>query len=368
MNIYFNQNIPFVSESLSDSCICYTNSHIDNQYLINNNIKALFIRSNEKITPELLKNTDIDFIVTATSGTDHISQGIKHYSIPGANANSVAEYVVFSVSKYLIANSLNPINLTIGIIGYGNIGKLVAYYANQMGIKVLINDPPLLDEGGVFPNYVQHVSLDQILIQSNIITNHIPLTKDGKYPTYNLLDYNKLRLIEPNSLLVHSSRGGIIDEEALKAIAVEKHLTLAIDVWSNEPQIDLDLLKLAMFATPHLAGYSYNGKIKASFIALNYFEKHTGIIPNYSILENEFHQIKIDETTDFSNINDLYTKLDKYRKFSEDNLKFREIVEQNTDSCADTFKLIRKNYPKRYESLKPPRELEIIYKLFGKVI
>ncbi len=368
MNLYINQNIPFVSEALSDSCICYTNSHIDNQYLISNNIEALFIRSNEKITTELLVGTPVKFIVTATSGTNHIDSCIDHYSIPGANANSVAEYVIFTISKYLIANSLNSRNLTIGIIGYGNIGKLVAYYANQMGIKVLINDPPLLDEGEVFPDYVEHVRLDQILIQSNIITNHIPLTKDGKYSTYNLLDYNKLRLIEPHSLLVHSSRGGIIDEDALKNIATEKNLALAIDVWSNEPQIDFDLLKLAMFATPHLAGYSYNGKIKASYIALNYFEKHIGIIPDYSILENEFQQIKIDDTVNFSNINDIYTKLDEYRKFSEDNLRFREIVEQNRKSYADSFKLIRKNYPKRYESLKPPRELEIIYKLFGKVI
>ena len=368
MNIYVNQNIPFIKESLTKSCLTIDNINLDNKSIIQNNIKALFIRSNEKITPELLKNTDIDFIVTATSGTDHISSGIPHYSIPGANANSVAEYVIFAISKYLMDDSLNPNNLTIGIIGYGNIGKLVAYYAHQMGLKVLINDPPLLEANEIFPDYTEHVQLDTLLKESNIITNHIPLTKIGKNPTYRLLDYDRLYLIKPNALLIHTSRGGVIDEEALKRIVAEKNLTLAIDVWQNEPQIDFDLLKFAKIATPHLAGYSYNGKIKASYIALKYFEKHTGIMPDYSILEHKFKQIQINDSVDFSNIKDIYEKLDKYRNFSEDNVQFRKIAELNKDKFSDTFKHIRQNYPKRYEVFIPPSELNIIYKLFGKVI
>ena len=233
------------------------------------NADALFVRTRTRINKELLQGSKVRFVATATIGFDHIDQsycreaGIHWVSCPGCNAQAVCDYVeeaIASSPHRLIASS--PI--TIGIVGYGNVGKLVAQMAENHGYRVLLSDPPL----GIGS------SLKEIAPQCDILTFHTPLTYDGEHPTYHLCDAEILRLCKPNALIINAARGGVIDEQALLShlIASSPHRLIAsIDCWENEPQLNQELLQRVDLASFHIAGYSIAGKMKASEMCLHAF-------------------------------------------------------------------------------------------------
>ena len=234
------------------------------------NADALFVRTRTRINKELLQGSKVRFVATATIGFDHIDQsycreaGIHWVSCPGCNAQAVCDYVeeaIASSPHRLIASS--PI--TIGIVGYGNVGKLVAQMAKNKGYRVLLSDPPLAIGS----------SLKEIAPQCDVITFHTPLIHDGQYPTYHLCDANILHLCKPNTLIINAARGGIIDEQALLSTLNTQHSTLniktAIDCWEDEPNLNQELLKHVDLASFHIAGYSMQGKMNASEMCLRAF-------------------------------------------------------------------------------------------------
>ena len=233
------------------------------------NADALFVRTRTRINKELLQGSKVRFVATATIGFDHIDQsycreaGIHWVSCPGCNAQAVCDYVeeaIASSPHRLIASS--PI--TIGIVGYGNVGKLVAQMAENHGYRVLLSDPPL----GIGS------SLKEIAPQCDVLTFHTPLTRDGEHPTYHLCDAEILRLCKPNALIINAARGGVIDEQALLShlIASSPHRLIAsIDCWENEPQLNRELLQRVDLASFHIAGYSIAGKMRASEMCLHAF-------------------------------------------------------------------------------------------------
>ena len=235
------------------------------------NADALFVRTRTRITKELLQGSKVRFVATATIGFDHIDQsycreaGIHWVSCPGCNAQAVCDYVeeaIASLPHRLIASS--PI--TIGIVGYGNVGKLVAQMAENHGYRVLLSDPPL----GIGS------SLKEIAPQCDVLTFHTPLTYDGEYPTYHLCDAEILHLCKPDTLIINAARGGVIDEQALLSclspLASSPHRLIAsIDCWENEPQLNRELLQRVDLASFHIAGYSIAGKMKASEMCLHAF-------------------------------------------------------------------------------------------------
>ena len=233
---------------------------------------ALFVRTRTRINKELLHGSNIRFVATATIGFDHIDQdycreaGIHWVSCPGCNAQAVCDYVeeaIASSPHRLIASS--PI--TVGIVGYGHVGKLVAQMAERKGYKVLLSDPPL----GI------GLPLEQLAPLCDIITFHTPLTREGEYPTYHLCDANILRLCKPGTLIINAARGGIIDEQALLSCLNPlpfrdgMGVGTAIDCWENEPNLNQDLLKHVDLASFHIAGYSIQGKMNASEMCLHAF-------------------------------------------------------------------------------------------------
>ena len=228
---------------------------------------ALFVRTRTKINKELLHGSNVRFVATATIGFDHIDQdycreaGIHWVSCPGCNAQAVCDYVEEAISSIKFNNS----KLTVGVIGYGHIGKLVARMAEKRGYKVLLSDPPL----GI------GLSLEQLAPQCDVLTFHTPLTREGEYPTYHLCDANILRRCKPGTLIINAARGGVIDEQALLSTLNTKHSTLnyktAIDCWENEPNLNQELLKKANLASFHIAGYSIQGKMNASEMCLRAF-------------------------------------------------------------------------------------------------
>ena len=229
------------------------------------NADALIVRTRTCINRDLLQGSRVRFVATATIGFDHIDQdycreaGIHWVSCPGCNAQAVCDYVQEAISSMKSGKT----DLTIGIIGYGHVGKLVAKMAQRRGYRVLLSDPPL----GI------GVSLEELAPQCDVLTFHTPLTHDGNHPTFHLCNTHILSLCKSDALIINAARGGVIDEQALIAqlSAVNCQLSTAIDCWENEPHLNHQLLQLANLASFHIAGYSIEGKMRASEMCLEAF-------------------------------------------------------------------------------------------------
>lgn len=234
---------------------------------------ALFVRTRTRINKELLHGSQVRFVATATIGFDHIDQdycreaGIYWVSCPGCNAQAVCDYVEEAIASFNSSPSRGRSGggFTIGIVGYGHVGKLVAQMAERKGYKVLLSDPPL----------GTGMSLNELAPLCDVLTFHTPLTYDGEHPTYHLCNADILRLCKPNALIINAARGGIIDEQTLLATLNTQHSTLnykvAIDCWENEPLLNQALLEKVDLASFHIAGYSIEGKMRASEMCLQAF-------------------------------------------------------------------------------------------------
>ena len=234
---------------------------------------ALFVRTRTQINKELLHGSQVCFVATATIGFDHIDQdycreaGIHWVSCPGCNAQAVCDYVEEAIASFNSSpfRGRSEGGFTIGIIGYGHVGKLVAQMAQKNGYRVLLSDPPL----GI------GAPLKEIVPQCDVLTFHTPLTYDGEHPTYHLCNADILRLCKPNALIINAARGGIIDEQALLSTLNSQLSTLnyttAIDCWENEPELNQALLEKVDLASFHIAGYSIEGKMRASEMCLQAF-------------------------------------------------------------------------------------------------
>ena len=233
---------------------------------------ALFVRTRTRINKELLHGSQVRFVATATIGFDHIDQdycreaGIHWVSCPGCNAQAVCDYVEEAIASFNSSpfRGRSEGGFTIGIIGYGHVGKLVAQMAEKNGYRVLLSDPPL----GI------GAPLKEIVPQCDVLTFHTPLTYDGEHPTYHLCNADILRLCKPNALIINAARGGIIDEQALLPCLITSsphRLIASIDCWENEPLLNQALLEKVDLASFHIAGYSIEGKMRASEMCLQAF-------------------------------------------------------------------------------------------------
>ena len=229
---------------------------------------ALIVRTRTRIDKELLAGSKVRFVATATIGYDHIDQdyckqaGIHWFSCPGCNAQAVCDYIEEAITTI----KSDKTALTVGIIGYGNVGKLVAQMAEKKGHRVLLSDPPL----GIGS------SLQEIAPLCDVLTFHTPLTHNGDHPTYHLCNADILRLCKHDTLIINAARGGVIDEQALLShlspLASSPHsLFASIDCWEDEPNINQTLLQKADLASYHIAGYSIQGKMRASEMCLEAF-------------------------------------------------------------------------------------------------
>jgi len=225
--------------------------------------QALIIRSRTQINKALLENSDVKFVGSTVVGLDHVDQnylqtaGIKFYSAQGCNANSVAEFVINALFELAEAKGFDLSQKTLGIIGVGNVGSRLFTKAEQLNIKCLVNDPPKqLNE----PEAYEYRALDEVL-KADIISVHTPLTTEGPFATQNLISAQKLSQIQPHQIIVNAARGGIIDEHAW---INTQTLANIIDCWVNEPHIHSELYKTAFFATPHIAGHSFEAKLAGS--------------------------------------------------------------------------------------------------------
>lgn len=237
---------------------------------------VLIVRSIDKCTPALLAGSRVKLITTATIGFDHIDihycerQGIVWKNAPGCNASSVAQYVLADLVTLSLRTGSPLRGKTIGIVGVGHVGRIVERYCAAMGMRVLRNDPPRAAAEGA----EGFVSLEQIAAEADVVTLHVPFTKEGDYPTYHLVDARFLQQLAKQPWLFNSCRGAVHDTEALlEAKRTGKVSELVLDCWENEPVISRELLALTALATPHIAGFSADGKANGTRACLQAIEQ-----------------------------------------------------------------------------------------------
>lgn len=288
MRIIVDNKIPFIREAVEHIAdeVVYAPGNEFTPELVKE-ADALIIRTRTHCNRQLLEGSRVRFIATATIGFDHIDTaycreaGIQWANAPGCNAPSVAQYLHSALLLLQMKRNKPLAGLTMGIVGVGHVGSLVAEVAGDLGMKTLLNDPPRDEQEG--PGCFD--SLHALAEACDIISFHVPLNREGKYPTFHLADEAFFRSLRRRPVFINTSRGEVVDTPALLQ-ALESGLIAdaIIDVWENEPDIDRTLLQKAFIATPHIAGYSADGKANATRMALTALCRFFGIKPDFHIV------------------------------------------------------------------------------------
>ncbi|WP_277206813.1 4-phosphoerythronate dehydrogenase [Vibrio misgurnus] len=273
MKILIDENMPYAEALFSQlgEVILKPGRSLTADDLID--VDALMIRSVTKVNQTLLaKANRLKFVGSATAGMDHVDQallaerGILFTAAPGCNKVGVAEYV-FSVLMVLAQQQgFSIFDKTVGIVGAGQVGSYLAHCLSAIGIKVLLNDPPKQAQGDLR----SFTELDALLAQADVITLHTPITRQGEWPTQHLINQPILQNLRSDQILINAARGPVVDNAALKArLQQGDGFTAVLDVFEFEPQVDMELLPLLAFATPHIAGYGLEGKARGTTMIFN---------------------------------------------------------------------------------------------------
>ena len=287
MKVIVDNKIPFIKEAIEKIAdeVVYAPGKDFTPSLVKD-ADALIIRTRTRCNRELLAGSQVKFIATATIGFDHIDTEYCHEAditwtnAPGCNSASVAQYLHSSLILLQKQKGINLSEATIGIIGVGNVGSKVAEVAQELGMHILLNDLPREEKEGK----QQFSSLQSLAEQCAILTFHVPLYKEGKYRTFHLADTNFFRSLKRKPVIINTSRGEVIETGALLEALDNKSISDAIiDVWEHEPEINRELLEKVIIGTPHIAGYSADGKANATRMSLDAICKFFHIEGKYEI-------------------------------------------------------------------------------------
>lgn len=265
MRIAVDENIPFAQQAFAELGEVWRFPGRQLQAKDLQESEILLVRSITQVNADLLKHTPVCFVGTATIGVDHIdrdylaAQQIGFAYAPGCNATSAAEYVVAAILVMAERLGWDVREKSVGIIGCGNVGSRVKARLQALGMRCLVNDPPLaaMHADGDFLDLAE-------VLQADIVTLHVPLEKAGAHPTLNLANADFFQAMRDDALFINTSRGSVVDEAALLAKLAQPSFHAVLDVWRNEPNIDPLLLSKVDLATPHIAGYSFDGKVRGT--------------------------------------------------------------------------------------------------------
>lgn len=275
MRIIADDNIPFLRGRLEAVAeVEYTDQWGFTPELVKE-ADAIVIRTRTRCDRALLEGSKVRLIATATIGMDQIDlewcagQGITVRNAPGCNAPGVAQYVWSA----LLRMGFDPTRHTIGIVGCGNVGSIVRDWGLSLGARVLVSDPPR-EEAGLPGDYTP---LDTLLKESDAVTLHTPLTHTGSHKTHHLIGEHELSLIGDGRILVNAARGAVVDFNALRGHVTSGRIRAAIDTWEGEPEVDREILDAVEYGTFHIAGYSRQGKERATRMAIEAIEETFGV-------------------------------------------------------------------------------------------
>jgi len=298
--------------------------------------EVLLVRSVTAVNRQLLEGSSVRFVGSATAGIDHVdvdylaASGIQFAHAPGCNARAVVQYVL----SVLCCLKPDWQHSRVGIVGCGNVGGLLYRQLGDLGVQCMVYDP-FLDRASI-PDLC---SFEEVL-DCDIISVHTPLTTEGPYPTFHLFDKQVLEQIKPSALLINAGRGAVVDNRALRDILKgQEAMQVALDVWELEPQIDTQLLELVAMATPHIAGYSQEGKIRGIHMLLN-------SLSDYYSLDISGQDTWAGETLNLCNKDLNQVLLDCYNVY-DDHRRLRAAL--NSPEVSAAFDHLRKTYPQRRE-------------------
>lgn len=354
MKIIADANIPFVAEcfsSIGDVTVVGGRQITPG---IVADADVLLVRSITAVDADLLADSKVRFVATATIGIDHIDldflqrSNIGFASAPGSNANSAAEYVIAGLLKVGQKHNLDLEDKSIGIIGAGNVGGRVATKCAALGMEVRLNDPPLQRQTAD-PKYL----LLEEFYDCDFITCHTPLMLEGQDKTYHLADEKFFKSLKKGCVFVNASRGSVADTEDLKrAIRAERFGAVVLDVWENEPNIDTELLQMVDIGTPHIAGYSLDGKIAGMIMIYKAACEHFSLEPGFGI-DDFLPEPAVPELRISQNIRSeqeaVSNAVREVYDIDRDDAGLRRISDMPREERGGCFDGLRKNYPVRRE-------------------
>ena len=314
---------------------------------------VLLVRSVTKVNRELLEGSAVRFVGTCTIGTDHLAldyfeqAGIQWASAPGCNARGVVDYVLGSLLTLADIEGVDLTQRTYGVIGAGEVGGRLVNVLRGLGWNVRVCDPPReAAEGG------DYVTLEQIIEQCDVLSLHTPLSKTGEHPTWHLLDQSRLNQLKPGSWLINASRGPVVDNAALREVLTERDdLQAVLDVWENEPQVDVELADLCVLATPHIAGYSLDGKQRGTaqiYNALCDFLGQSAQVKLADLLPAPWlEKVELNASSDLAWA--MATLCRGVYDPRRDDADFRRSLVGDVQSQKLAFDALRKHYPVRRE-------------------
>ena len=315
---------------------------------------VLLVRSTSRIGEDIVAGSQLRFVGSVTIGTDHIDvdtltrHGIAFAHAPGSNATSVVEYVLATLLLVASRQGERLAGKTLGIVGCGNVGGRLAQRAHALGLYVLKCDPALAQKAT--PEYV---TLDTILEAADIVSIHVPLTRSGPYPTHHMLDARRLGSLKAGAWLVNTSRGAVIDSRALLACLRRGHIGVAImDVWEQEPSPDPELVGESTVATPHIAGHSFDGKLRGTIMLHEAIVRHFGIQSAWDasalLAPAPGDRLEIAPPRLAKSDTDwLHGVVRQMYDVSTDDARMRRLAALSAEKRADTFGRLRRAYARR---------------------
>ncbi len=353
LNIVAGENIPYLKEAFGD---LGTLTILPGRAITSANLQdtqILLIRSITPVDEKLLRGTPVKFVGSASAGTDHMdiaylqSHTIGFASASGSNANSVAEYVMAALLLLGKQCHFELKGKTIGIVGVGNVGKLVKTKAEALGMRPVLHDPPLAET-----SKIDHRSLEETL-NCDVVTLHTPLTTDGPYPTYHLLNEHTFKWLNPSTIFINAARGEVVDTSVLMhAITHQRIGPTIIDVWEHEPEINWDLFQAVTLGTPHIAGHSLDGKANGTFMIYTALCKHLGVEPTWNPGKSlpppivPLIEVDADQQSGQDQIRHMGTKI---YDIESDYRRMQELLVASPNERPTLFDSLRKNYPVRRE-------------------
>lgn len=320
---------------------------------------VLLVRSVTQVDAALVADSPLRFVGSATIGTDHIdlpalrARGIAFAHAPGSNAESVVEYVLTALLRLAVLHDESLRGKTIGIVGCGNIGRRLAERVTAFGVRVLKNDPPLAQRAEQAGTPHDFVALDALLAEADIVTLHVPLTREGMHPTLHLFDKTTLDRLKPGAWLLNTSRGAVVDNAALLEVLRRERLGAAVlDVWENEPTPDPAVVHRVALATPHIAGHSYDGKMQGTIMLYRALVQHLGLPSSWddtaALAPGPDDQLTLAvPAATLAETPWLDALAHRMYDLSADDARLRGLLDRPADEHAPFFIDLRKRYPRR---------------------
>jgi erythronate-4-phosphate dehydrogenase len=360
MRILADKNIPFVNQAFSNLGDVRTISGREITRDAIGKAELLLVRSVTPVNESLLGGTNVKFVASATIGTDHVDEeyllgaGIGFTSAPGCNSNSVAEYVTAALLCWAERRQLELAALTLGVVGVGHVGSKVIEKATALGMSVLCNDPPRQRAEGL-DNFLD---LDLLLEDCDALTFHVPLTRTGEDATLDLIDADLLDRLGDRVLLINTSRGPVhctsdlLADRQARRDADRPPVDLVLDVWENEPAIDLALLDETLLATPHIAGYSFDGKLTGTMMVYQAACAFFGQAPVWQFpdeLPGPRHELIEVESSGLTDQEIARLVVRHAYDIEWDDTSLREIADREPEQQGAYFDGLRADYPVRRE-------------------